>query len=255
MVGGEAAGQDRADQVDVSKDEYVLRSVVCFLGAHYMTYVKQVGATHHKDGSVEYEPVWKLYDDYKSVTKYQCWKDILEKILEFGTLPTVLIYERVPHQSPWAHAFDAYDKMNVDELYQLYKRAQSFQQFYDQIEAIQAQNEIKQKKEQEKKKPAASTSKGGVVPDPQQPSVAQPKKSEADILKELYLVKQKYKPYNIYIFECIGCSLFMMLHQKVCPHCGRSNAYYDGDLQIGKQIEEDVAGVLEGFHQQLGMTN
>ena len=49
------------------------------------------------------------------------------------------------------HAFDAYDKMNHEELYQLYKRAQSFQQFYDQIEAMQAQNEIKQKKEKEKK--------------------------------------------------------------------------------------------------------
>ena len=119
---------------------------------------------------------------------------------------------------------------------------------------MQAQNEIKQKKDKEKK-PAATSSKGGVVPDPQQPSASQPKKSEADILKELFLVKQKYKPYNIYIFECVGCSLFMMLHQKVCPHCGRDNTYYDPDLQIGQQIEQDVARVLEGFHEQLGMTN
>ena len=40
VVGGDVTDQDRADQMDVSKDEYVLRSVVCFLGAHYMTYVK-----------------------------------------------------------------------------------------------------------------------------------------------------------------------------------------------------------------------
>ena len=75
--------------MDVSKDEYVLRSVVCFLGAHYMTYVKQVGASHNRDG-LDYEPVWKLYDDYKPVAKYQCWKDILEKIEEMSnTVPKV----------------------------------------------------------------------------------------------------------------------------------------------------------------------
>lgn len=38
---------------------YILQSVVCFLGAHYMTYIKKKQA----DGL----PVWKLYDDYKPV--------------------------------------------------------------------------------------------------------------------------------------------------------------------------------------------
>jgi len=214
-----------------SKDDYVLRSVVCFLGAHYMTYVKQITTLSNRDGSLDYHPVWKLYDDYKPVALYQSWKDILEKMLEFGTLPTVLIYERVPQASPWAHAYDAYDKLSVDELYQLYKRAQSLQQFIDQYEAMQAQHAIKQKKETDKR--PASSQKGGVVPDPLQPSAALPKKAEADILKELYLAKQKYKPYNIYIFECVNCSLFMMLHQKACPHCARDNLYLDADLKIG----------------------
>ena len=39
----------------------------------------------------------------------------------------------------------------------------------------------------------------------------------------------------------------MMLHQKNCPHCSKLNIYYDGDLQIGKQIEQDVVKLLEDF--------
>lgn len=104
----------------------MLRSVVCFLGAHYMTYVKQINTTANKDGTFDYDPVWKLYDDYKAITTYQSWKDILEKILEYGTLPTVLVYERVPQHCAWSPAYDIYDRLNPDDLYQLYKRAQSF---------------------------------------------------------------------------------------------------------------------------------
>ena len=74
---------------NVSEEEYILKAVVCFLGAHYMTYIKNKSSM--KDGI----PVWKLYDDYKPIQIYSSWKDIMEKILEFGTLPTVLIYEKV----------------------------------------------------------------------------------------------------------------------------------------------------------------
>ena len=88
-----------------------------------MTYVKQINTTANKDGTFDYDPVWKLYDDYKNITTYQCWKDILEKILEYGTLPTVLVYERVQSHSAWSPAYDLYDKLNHEDLYQLYKRA------------------------------------------------------------------------------------------------------------------------------------
>ena len=70
-----------------------------------MTYIKK----KQPDGF----PVWKLYDDYKPTTPYGSWKDILEKILEFGTLPTVLIYERASEQNS---DYDAFDKITVDEL-------------------------------------------------------------------------------------------------------------------------------------------
>ena len=47
-----------------------------------MTYVKQINTTVHKDGTFDYDPSWKLYDDYKPITCYQSWKDILEKYEE-----------------------------------------------------------------------------------------------------------------------------------------------------------------------------
>lgn len=80
------AEQPKSDQVD---EDYILKAVVCFLGAHYMTYIKV------KEQGKDAIPVWKLYDDYKPVTIYSQWREIMEKILEFGTLPTVLIYEKV----------------------------------------------------------------------------------------------------------------------------------------------------------------
>jgi uncharacterized OB-fold protein len=72
------------------------------------------------------------------------------------------------------------------------------------------------------------------VPDPKAASVLIPKviKSESDIMEELYWTKKKYKNYDVYIFECINCSLFMMLHQEFCPHCNRKNTYFDNSFKV-----------------------
>ena len=66
--------------------EYILKSVVCFLGAHYMTYIKKRKGRKN---------VWKLYDDDNQLKTYECWSQVIDKIVEEQTLPTVLVYERV----------------------------------------------------------------------------------------------------------------------------------------------------------------
>lgn len=81
---------------DSTSDEYILKAVVCFLGAHYMTYIKDRTVPDKRN---ENFPIWKLYDDYKPIDIYYSWKDIIEKILDFGTLPTVLIYQKVNPQN------------------------------------------------------------------------------------------------------------------------------------------------------------
>ena len=53
----------------------------------------------------------------------------------------------------------------------------------------------------------------------------------------------------------MNCSLFMMLHQKKCPYCGKKNIYYDETLNVGQQIADDVTKLLEGFHKRLNMKN
>jgi hypothetical protein len=35
-----------------------------------------------------------LYDDFKPVSDQQSWIHILDKMLDYGTLPTILIYEK-----------------------------------------------------------------------------------------------------------------------------------------------------------------
>jgi hypothetical protein len=59
-----------------------------------MTYVKQ---SNYQDGIAL--PLWKLYDDNKPAQIYSSWREILEKILEFGTLPTILIYEKITEEN------------------------------------------------------------------------------------------------------------------------------------------------------------
>lgn len=115
------------DQVD---EQYILKAVVCFLGAHYMTYIKI------REDAPNSIPVWKLYDDYKPIQIYTQWKEIMEKILEYGTLPTVLIYEKLSQQNK---ENDMFDVVNAEDLKQLDHKAHSLQKFIDQYENAEAQ--------------------------------------------------------------------------------------------------------------------
>jgi hypothetical protein len=72
---------------DDSASEFELKSLVCFVGAHYMTFIK-----HSVNQS---PPVWHLYDDAKEIKMYTDWKDIISKIVQYQILPTLLIYEKV----------------------------------------------------------------------------------------------------------------------------------------------------------------
>ena len=86
-----------------------------------MTFVKQI---------IDEHPIWRLYDDTE-ITIYQDWTQILNKILEFGTLPTVLVYEKVTEHN---NDFDAYDKLNSNQLIVLFAKARELQDFIDQFE-------------------------------------------------------------------------------------------------------------------------
>ena len=63
------------------------------------------------------------------------WKEILEKILEYGTLPTVLVYEQLTKQNI---DNDAFDKIDSRELDHLERRAYDLQKFIDQYEVAEA---------------------------------------------------------------------------------------------------------------------
>ena len=100
------------------EEGYMLKSVICFLGAHYMTYIKSRNITEH--GTI---PFWKLYDDNKPIQQFQSWSEILEKILEYGTLPTMLIYEK---KNAINQSDDLYDKVTSADLVNLDNKARQF---------------------------------------------------------------------------------------------------------------------------------
>ena len=107
----------QTDEQQTIGNEYILKAVVCFLGAHYMTYIKD---RSYPDKTQQSFPVWKLYDDYKQIEVCICWRDIIEKILDFGTLPTVLIYQKIGTHN---QDDDMNDNMSIDHLAELENKA------------------------------------------------------------------------------------------------------------------------------------
>jgi hypothetical protein len=74
-----------------------------------MTYIKTIVPVLNKEGQIEYKQVWNLYDDYKSVKDQGSWANIVDKMIEYGTLPTVLLYEQanIVNQN-----IDIYDRLS-----------------------------------------------------------------------------------------------------------------------------------------------
>lgn len=71
---------------DKSEEQsYILVGLVCFVGAHYLSFVKSYANN---------KVIWKLFDDDKPIFVYQSWEAVLHNILQYGNLPTLLIYER-----------------------------------------------------------------------------------------------------------------------------------------------------------------
>lgn len=76
------AGRTEFDKVD---ETYILMGLVCFVGAHYFSFIKAMQGN---------KVIWKLYDDDKPIFVYQSWESVLYNILQYGNLPTLMIYEK-----------------------------------------------------------------------------------------------------------------------------------------------------------------
>ena len=120
-----------------------------------------------------------------------------------------MIYERA---TEYNKDYDILDKITIDELRMLDKRAQSLQKFVDQYENAEAKLDMEKSKDQPEQEVEKKAQ--GVAPEPlsSQLALAQKQKSETQLWQEVYQIKQKYKNYGIYIFECVSCTLFTMLH-------------------------------------------
>lgn len=43
---------------------------------------------------IRHQDAWRLYNDEEILT-YARWGDVVEKLLEFGVQPTLLVYEKI----------------------------------------------------------------------------------------------------------------------------------------------------------------
>ena len=65
-------------------------------------------------------------------------------------------------------------------------------------------------------------------------NISKQEKSTTEVLNDLYQMKKKYQNYQVYVYECVNCQLFIMLHQKQCPHCKAKNMYFDDSLKVNE---------------------
>lgn len=91
--------------------------------------------------------MWKLYDDQNPVRTYMSWKEIMENIIEQGTLPTVLVYEKMNNQNKENSAFDI---LSATEISQLEQKAQELQKIIDQYDLAEAKAKLQDEKKAEK---------------------------------------------------------------------------------------------------------
>ena len=67
--------------------DYILKGVVCFVGAHYFSFVARLNDQTN-------QPEWLLFDDYKPIRTYDSWEGVLYYLIAYGNLPTLLLYEK-----------------------------------------------------------------------------------------------------------------------------------------------------------------
>lgn len=67
---------------------YRLKSVVCFVGAHYFSFIRH-------ESSITKKAEWHYFDDDKPIQVFPSWEAVLNNILRFGYMPCLLVYERV----------------------------------------------------------------------------------------------------------------------------------------------------------------
>jgi hypothetical protein len=74
-------------QMTQGREKYRLKGLVCFLGAHYMSFIRHDSEDGNSSG-------WKLYDDAKDVILYSSWADVLMQIITYKIQPTLLVFEK-----------------------------------------------------------------------------------------------------------------------------------------------------------------
>jgi hypothetical protein len=116
---------------------------------------------------------------------------------------------------------DMNDLILPDDLYQLEKKAKYMQKIIDDFETTEAQHQSQKDKKEKPEEAKSKTQPGGAVPNTlqgatkqmQDLSLTKQEKSQSEILADFYRFKQKYVVYSIFVFECVHCSLFEMIHQ------------------------------------------
>lgn len=182
----------------LGKTKYRLKAVVCFLGAHYMCFIRY-------DSAKELNSGWKLYDDGKEVTIYRNWADVINQIINYKIQPTTLVYENI------GTSIDSFkdETLASYELSEVHENAQNLEQTMKEIYGEYENNIQEQQQILEQTKMESSSTSSIRKPD-----------GEESPQKKLKSYKKQLISKGIYIFECQHCCNPMVLNTLECMLCG-----------------------------------
>lgn len=78
---------------------YILKAVVCFVGAHYFSFVKQ---------ELDDQPVWKKFNDDSDIEIYDDWTQVILEYMPQKARPSILVYEKLTQKN---QDFDANENL------------------------------------------------------------------------------------------------------------------------------------------------
>ena len=109
---------DLYDYKDESESgTYVLKAVVCFVGAHYFSFVKQV---------YDKQPVWKKLNDDSDIEIYADWTQVILEQMPQKSRPSILVYEKLTEKN---QDFDANENLDKESMVNLILEAKKLENF------------------------------------------------------------------------------------------------------------------------------
>ncbi|CDW73817.1 ubiquitin carboxyl-terminal hydrolase-related protein [Stylonychia lemnae] len=236
-----------SNDLSIDQKAYSLKAFTCFLGAHYLVFIRQqIENTKISSGS------WKLFNDLL-IKDFDEWYDVINFCLESKCIPTLIIYEQQGYMMNTPGYDDLIIKRSqIEELqFKAMDQDSCLAGMMDDSQFIKEQEEMflnleKNNSSDENQIVIKKEESSGSIPDFNEMQqnynsyIETQSQVQGTVIQKLDQLKKKYSKYDVFIHECHKCRHLMMIHQSKCINCQEPNLYLDTSIEILKADESKI---------------